>query len=247
VPRVAVLGPAPLLDLCAPASAPGVLEVVEPDSDELDAIVAFEPADADLESIGRIGVPALIWREEATAAPPPDHSVRLVVTGGEGAAWRCVALPVADGLFAEALPELPARAAWLGPPSPRRAQYLDWVDHEQPPAEDGTAALVAVNMHVGGRPAFEPEVPRALAAGRLLVSETLAPARGLEPGIDYVEARDLGDLFLAIESAVSEPHAYRRVQLRGRRKAELFRSSRVVARLVGDLLLEVDGPRSASS
>ena len=149
---------------------------------------------------------------------------------------------MADRLYAP-VTELPARAAWLGPASARRSSYLSWFQHTVPPAEDGSDALVAVNLH-DESPAFDPRVVRALAAGRLLISETLVPSRGLEPGIDYLEARDLDDLFLAVESAVQDPHAFRRVRLRGRRKAELFRASRVIGRLVGDLLREL--PRTAS-
>jgi len=72
------------------------------------------------------------------------------------------------------------------------------------------------------------------------VSEPLKPSRGLEPGIDYVEVRDPAEVRAAVENAVRAPSAFLRMRLRGRRKAELFRSSRVVARLVGDLLRELD-------
>ena len=87
---------------------------------------------------------------------------------------------------------------------------------------------------------LEQHVGIALAGGQLLVSERLRPSRGLEPGIDYLEIRDLQEIRSAVDNAVRAPEAFLRVRLRGRRKAELFRSSRVVARLVGDLLLELD-------
>jgi hypothetical protein len=252
VPRVAVLGSIELLAESGPRSAPGTLEVVaapaEPSPERLralgvDAVVAFEPDQAEVLALAEAGLPALLWCDRARAQPA-GAGQRLVSPDGRPGAWRSVSLPVADARFAAGLPELPARAAWIGPRTPRRAGYDDWFRHTQPFADDGEEAAVAVNIHAGDEPAFEPCAVGALAAGCLLVSETLVPARGLEAGVDYLGARDLDDVYLAVESAVSEPHAFRRIRLRGRRKAELFRSSSVVARLVGDLLLEL---RSASA
>ena len=244
-----MLGPAPLLDACAPSSVTGLIEVIalspEAGAERLgslgpDAVVAFEADEALRDRLARIELPTLLWRT-CPGPPPVGRAQRLVLSAGDQReAWRCVGLPVADRLYAATLAELPARAAWLGPATPRRAAYLDWFEHAQEPAAEGTDALVAVNMHDESEADFEPRAARALAEGRLLVSETLTPARGLEPGIDYLEARDLDDLFLAVESAVRDPHAFRRVRLRGHRKAELFRASRVTARLVEDLLLELD-------
>jgi hypothetical protein len=250
VPRVAVLGSAELLEASAPASIPGLLEVHEVtavadlEAVRPDAAVALEPGASSAPALGQLGLPTLVWMTSPGAAPA-DSRQRLVLATGDGPeAWRCVGLPVADRHFVPDLPELPRRAAWLGKPSARRSAYLSWFQHTVQPAVDGSAAVVAVNLHDGDQPTFEPHAARALAEGRLLVSETLAPPRGLEPGIDYLAAQDLDDLYLAVESAVSNPDAFRRVRLRGRRKAELFRSSRVIARLVHDLLLEL---RSASS
>ncbi len=246
--RVAVLGSPSLIDACAPSPLPGSLDVVElregVTADALrsagpDAVVAFEPGAELVDLLAELGLPAILWTA-APGAAPGGPAQRLVLAAGDGpAAWRCVSLPVADSLYAP-VADLPARAAWLGPGSARRVSYLSWFQHAEPPADDGEDAVVAVNLH-DDSPAFDPRVTRALAAGRLLVSETLVPSRGLEPGIDYLEARDLDDLYLAVESAVQDPHAFRRVRLRGRRKAELFRASRVIGRLVGDLQLELDG------
>lgn len=250
VPRVAVLGSTELLEASAPASVPGLLEVHEigtvADLESLrpDAVVAFEPDPATERELTGLGLPALLWRG-SPGTPPADPQQRLVLaTGDQLGAWRCVGWPVADRLFAPELPDLPAGAAWLGGPTARRSSYLSWFQHTVEPAADGSAAVVAVNLHDGDEPAFEPRAARALAEGRLLVSEPLAPPRGLEAGIDYLAAPELDDLYLAVESAVRDPRAFRRVRIRGRRKAELFRSSRVIARLVHDLLLEL---RSASS
>jgi hypothetical protein len=247
VPRVAVLGSAALLEACAPASVPGSLEVeemrdpvaAELDSLAVDAVVTFAPERELEQRLAALDLPALLWRPGPSEPPAGDAQRLVLAAGDQPEAWRCVGMPVADRRFAAADSELPEGAAWLGAPTPRRASYLSWFEHTREPAADGTDALVAVNLHDGDGPAFEPRAAAALAAGRLLVSETLVPARGLEPGIDYLAARDLDDLYLAVESAVLHPHAFRRVRLRGRRKAELFRASRVVGRLVQDLLLEV--------
>ena len=208
----------------------------------VDAVVAVTPERQLEERLAALGLPALLWRSGPAAAPVGELQRLVLAAGDQPEAWRCVGLPVADPRFAAGEPKLPQRAAWLGRPTPRRASYLDWFEHTQDPAADGTEALVAVNLHDGDEPAFDHRAAAALAAGRLLVSETLVPARGLEPGIDYLAARDLDDLYLAVESAVQHPQAFRRIRLRGRRKAELFRASRVVARLVHDLLLEVRSP-----
>ena len=208
----------------------------------VDAVVALTPERQLEERLAALGLPALLWRSGLGAGPVGAVQRLVLSAGDQPEAWRCVGLPVADRRFAAGEPNLPQRAAWLGRPTPRRASYLDWFEHTHEPAADGTDALVAVNVHDGDEPAFEQRAAAALAAGRLLVSETLVPARGLEPGIDYLAARDLDDLYLAVESAVQHPQAFRRIRLRGRRKAELFRASRVVARLVHDLLLEVRSP-----
>jgi hypothetical protein len=73
-----------------------------------------------------------------------------------------------------------------------------------------------------------------------VLSEPLSPTHGLEPGIDYVEVRDRDDLLNAVDQIHLYPDLYRRVRIRGRRKAEAFRASRVYPRLVHDLLLDIE-------
>jgi hypothetical protein len=255
VARVVVLGCPALLDVCRPDSVPQALEVLDAPRQGTpaalqalapDAVVAFGPVPETVDLLARSALPALLWWPEADGAPAVGGRQRLVLAAGDRReAWRCVCLPVADRLYAAPDPAEPARAAWLGGPTQRRSEYLSRFHHALPvlPEERGHAA-VAVNLHDDGRPAFEHRAASALARGRLLVSETLVPARGLEPGIDYLEGRDLDDVFLCIESAVRDLAAFRRVRLRGRRKAELFRASRVVDRLVNDLLREI-GTRPA--
>ena len=113
---------------------------------------------------------------------------------------------MADRRFAAGEPKLPS-ARLAGTPTSRRASYLDWVEHTQDPAADGTEALVAVNLHDGeSRPST---TARRRARRRTPARQRDArPARGLKPGIDYLAARDLDDLYLAVESAVQHPQAF---------------------------------------
>jgi hypothetical protein len=223
VPHVALLGPPTLLDRCAPRSAEGlaVTRIAEPPaaSPGADALVAFEPSRDQWEMLDEIELPTLIWwRDTAPSWAGPRQPVRRqprrTVTGAREATpggWRSIPLPVADDLFSDSL---------------------------RPPAESDSA--VAVNFDDESGPASMHRALVALARGQLLVSEPLLPSRGLEPGIDYMEARTPDEVRAAVANATRAPAAFERTRLRGRRKAELFRASRVVARLVGDLLLELD-------
>ena len=67
------------------------------------------------------------------------------------------------------------------------------------------------------------------------MSETLSPTHGLEPDIDYLEVSSPEQLLRVLHAAVAHPRAYMRVRVRGRRKAEAFRASRVYPRLIADL------------
>ncbi len=230
MPHVALLGPPTLLDRCAPGDGEDltVTRIDDPSSacPGADALVALEPSEDQLASLDEAGLPALVWWRDAAPAWAGDASrplpvgPRRTVTGSPKAppgSWRSVAMPVADELFSA--PGLPA-------------------------VEGGTA--IVVNFQNESGPASTHRALTALAQGRLLVSEPLLPSRGLEPGIDYVEAGGLDEVRLAVANASRAPEAFLRMRLRGRRKAELFRSSRVVARLVGDLLLELDLAAAAS-
>ena len=98
---------------------------------------------------------------------------------------------------------------------------------------------VAINLHNEPYPSFENRVCLHLAAGHLVISETLSPTHGLEPGIDYLEIGRPDELLRIARTAVALPDAYHRVRVRGRRKAEDYRASRVWPRLVGDLLRDL--------
>ncbi len=224
VPHVALLGPPTLLDRCAPSDGEGltVTRIDGPSAatPHADALVAFEPSRDQWATLAEVELPTLIWWQDAApgwvgaANRPRTAAPRRTITGDPHAppgSWRSIAPPVADQLFSRS----------------------------QLPAVSSDSAIV-VNFENEDGPASMQRALEALAQGKLLVSEALLPSRGLEPGIDYVEARHLDEVRSAVANATRAPEAYLRMRLRGRRKAELFRSSRVVARLVGDLLLELD-------
>jgi hypothetical protein len=166
--------------------------------------------------------------------------------------WRSLPLPVADRLFAAVRPPAGTPSMlFVGRSTEHRERFL-----ARPKAEldvvhaafgIGTEALAAllgaheigVNLHNEPYPSFENRVCLHLAAGQLVVSETLSPTHGLEPDIDYLEFADPDQLLAILRTAVRFPSAYERPRLRGRRKAEAFRASRVYPRLVDDLLLDL--------
>ena len=188
-----------------------------------------------------VDAPVVMWLLDGERAAPDglrDEDRLVASSPGAPDVWRILPLPVADELFHApgAEDEVAGRALWLTPDGPRRRDYLERFDHSAELVDPPGEATVAINLHdEEGAARFEHRAACALAAGRLLVSETLEPAFGLEPGIDYLEARDLTDLYVSVENAARLPDAYASVRLRGRRKAEWFRASSVAARLARDL------------
>ena len=147
--------------------------------------------------------------------------------------WRSVPLPVDDSLFG---PVQHVRGAAAG----RVRRTLDRAPRALPRAGQaplrhpaiahgvhGRAAVsscfgatdVGINLHNEPYPSFENRVCLHLAAGNLVISEPLSPTHGLEPGIDYLEVGSPRALHL-IDQIHHYPDLYRRVRIRGRRKAE---------------------------
>lgn len=251
---VAIVGSPSALAAHAPASRDDLqVAVMEAGADldaiaAVDAIVAIDPTPAERERLAAGPLPALIWHAGAATATVGAPHARTVAGAGPGiggpSPWRTVPLPVADALFAPAGAPAPAgfgRAAWLGPPTDRRALYESHfgdsiaIEPDAGPEDDAAIAVQLADRRDHGHGARV-----ALARGRLLVSEPIVPGHGLEPGIDHLVANDLADVRAHVVEALRNPPAVERVRLLGRRKAELFRSSRVIARLVGDLLAELD-------
>jgi hypothetical protein len=98
-----------------------------------------------------------------------------------------------------------------------------------------------VGIYVAPEPGggFGHQVPLHLAAGHLLLCEQLRPAHGLERNIDYLQIDSAEGLVWVLDRLGRFPEMYRRICVRGRLKAEQYRASRIFARLVGDMLLDI--------
>jgi hypothetical protein len=166
--------------------------------------------------------------------------------------WRALPIPVADRFYADARPpDGPPRLAFIGRSTPHREQFLRHPKHEldilhvafglhgEELDELMARVDVAINVHNEPYPSFENRVCLHLAAGHLVVSETLSPTHGLEPGIDYLEFSEPDELLSMLRTITRHPRAYRRVRVRGRRKAEQYRASVVWPRLVADAFADV--------
>lgn len=166
--------------------------------------------------------------------------------------WRACPLPVDDRVFAwREMPRRP-RAAFIGRSTAHRESFLTQAKHEHDLLHidhgvHGTELLellhrrcdVAINLHNEDYPTFENRVAMHLAAGHLLVSEELSPSHSLEPGSDFLRISGPDELSALLARIGNQPSAYELTRLRGRQKAEQFRASRVWARLLLDLLLDV--------
>jgi hypothetical protein len=181
--------------------------------------------------------------------------------------WRSLAIPVADRLFRTPGPLRvdPLRIVFVGRSTPHRETFLAPVkatydllhvafgagideldgllrDHE-----------VTLNLHNEAYPSFENRVCLHLAGGHLVISETLDPRHGLEPGRDYLEILTPDDALRALREIEAQPDRAQAIRTSGRAQAERFRASTAFGALVDDLLAEVqvsgsrrDGARRAS-
>ena len=167
--------------------------------------------------------------------------------------WRSLPLPVADRFFAPVTPTgHPPRILFVGRSTPHREWLLAAakLEHDLLHVAFGVSGAelvellhrhdVAINLHNEDYPSFENRVSMHLAAGHLVLSEALDPQHGLELGIDYLQVDGASELRCALAVVARFPRAHHRVRVRGRRKAEQFRASRVYPRLVGDLLADID-------
>jgi hypothetical protein len=166
--------------------------------------------------------------------------------------WRSAPLPVADRYYAP-VPErsgLP-RPLFVGRSTKHRERFLARAKHRYDllhlafgvDADRLEEALrehdVGINVHNEPYPSFENRVCLHLAAAHLVLSEPLDPLHGLEPGIDFLEVHNGGQLEAALWTMHRFPGLHHRIRVRGRRKAEQYRAGNVWPRLVGDLLRDV--------
>jgi hypothetical protein len=175
--------------------------------------------------------------------------------------WRSLPLPVHDAFYAPVRPA-PSdgpRTVFVGRSTDHREQLLKEAKdrHEllhlafgvgfEHLLEVMASHEVTINIHNNPYPSFENRVCLHLAAGHLVLSEPLSPAHGLEPGIDFLLVDTPGQLADILTLLRRQPDAWHRVRVRGRRKAELFRASRVYPRLVRDLMADLAAFGSARS
>lgn len=262
--RVAFVGAQPESDACVPHApaggiAPSFVDArAEADASELRAalvaaaphvVVALDAARVPAEAFDDLGAAALGIGDGAA----PGHYDRIASTSGTGAAdaWRSFALPVDDRLYAAVRERPSARALFMGASTEYLERFLMDPKHEHDLLHYAHglwgdelrqvlgAVGVGVNVHSDSRPAFEHRVLVHLAAGHLLVSEPLAPARGLEPELDYVPVVRSDELLRVLRALRKRPELHDRVRHSGRLKAEAHRASRVWPRIVGDLLDDI--------
>lgn len=167
--------------------------------------------------------------------------------------WRSLPLPVADRFFQPVGPPASGapRALFVGRSTPHREALLTPAKHHHDVlhvafgaggehlAELMAGHDVGINLHNNPYPTFENRVCLHLAAGHLVLSEPLSPLHGLEPGIDFLEVQTAGQIEQALASLRRFPGLWHRLRVRGRRKAESYRASRMYPRLVSDLLADL--------
>ncbi|HEX7297895.1 MAG TPA: hypothetical protein VF257_02740 [Solirubrobacteraceae bacterium] len=166
--------------------------------------------------------------------------------------WRAVPIPVSDRYFRPvAAPDPASPPLFVGRSTEHRERLLTPSKHRFDVlhlAFGVDAARLqrlmgehwrAINAHNEPYPSFENRVCLHLAAGHLVLSEALSPSHGLEPDIDFLEFRGADHLERLLAALQRDATLWHAVRVRGRRKAEQFRASRVYPRIVSDLLADL--------
>jgi hypothetical protein len=166
--------------------------------------------------------------------------------------WRSLPIPVADSLFMDVRERSrPPRLLFVGRSTEHREQLLAPVKQAHPIVHIGHGlfgeplkrflgrADVQLNLHNNPYPSFENRVCIALAAGHLVISESLSPQHELRSGVDYLEANAPSELLQLVERLVDDPEAFLSVQAAGRGQAERFRASAVYPELIRHALADV--------
>ena len=169
-----------------------------------------------------------------------------------GRVWRAVPPPVSDALFADVRPlQGNAHVMTVGASTSYREQMLLPAKHHHDVLQvlhgvSGAPLIellreydvgVYVPRERGG--GFGQQVGMHLAAGQLLLADTLVPAHGLERSIDYLHIDSPEGLVRQLDRLARFPEMHHRIRVRGRRKAEQYRASRLFGRVVHDLLRDV--------
>jgi hypothetical protein len=266
-PRLAVLGPRGTLDLCMPDAGDAIAGVPATGGDPRSALARIAPdvvvaLDPERDTLGLLaGVPsesvrvAFVTRERAgseRAGDPRGYARVISAVDGDGA-WRELALPVADRLYAPVgPPAVRPRALFVGAGSASRDDYLLALKHDFDlmHAVGGLSieelesllarsdAGVVLQERPGSRGAAHMALVH-LAAGHLLIADGPTARHGLRPGVDFVEAQAQWQAAHVLATLRATPDAFRSMRLTGRRSAERFRASRAWPRLAADVLADV--------
>ena len=162
--------------------------------------------------------------------------------------WQVVPLPVADFEFKRPI-EIPLhgelRGFFQGRVTRHRATFLDHLKHRRDwlIVDHGSIAgqeafPIALNLHNERYLNFENRVLRNLAQGHLAMSERLQPTFGMQPGTEYLEFEEPGQMLELLEFIEMDREYAREVQLRGHHYVQRHRASRVWARVLSDLAME---------
>jgi hypothetical protein len=195
---------------------------------------------------------AFVTREHERATDLSGYARAISAAGGDGA-WRELALPVADRLYAPvARPAVRPRALFVGAGSPARDDFLLALKHDFDLMHavgglsvDELQSLLArsdvgvvLARHPGSRAADHMGFVH-LAAGHLLIGDRPAARHGLRPGIDFVGVEAQWQAAHVLATLRATPDAFRSMRVTGRRSAERFRASRVWPWLAADVLADV--------
>ena len=163
-------------------------------------------------------------------------------------------LPVDDRFFAPVRrSSVPPRVVFVGRSTEHRENYLVEIKHlfdlvHMAHGVFGDRLLdlmretdVGINLHNEPYPSFENRVSLHLAAGNLVDQRAAqSDARSRAGHRLHRGPPSEGPRSGPSSQIHAYPDVYRRVRIRGRRKAEAFRASRVYPRLVHDLLLDLE-------
>lgn len=162
--------------------------------------------------------------------------------------WRSFPLPVDDHYYVDEVSVTgPAMFGFLGRTTKHRDKFLLPALHSTDLLYVSHGAFgstldyllkqinVGVNLHNEDYPNFENRVPLHLACGHLVVSEPLSPRHGLEPDTDFLEIGTPREFLLTLSAIIDDFSSFHPARVRGRMKAEYFRSSRIYTEIVNAL------------
>jgi hypothetical protein len=266
-PRLAVLGSRGTLDLCLPDAGDAIAGVPSSGGDPCgalarlapDVVVALDPGPETVNLLAGVGAEtvlvAFVTRERSQHERATDlRDYARVISAVDGdRAWRELALPVADRLYAPVgAPAVRPRALFVGAGSDSRDDFLLPLKHDfdlmhavgglSVDKLEGLLARsdvgVVVQERAGSRAAAHMALVH-LAAGHLLIADAPAARHGLRPGIDFVRVQAQWQAAHVLATLRATPDAFRSMRVTGRRSAERFRASRVWPRLAADVLADV--------